>query len=301
MSTLDWDKLRVFHAVAQAGSFTKAGHDLSLSQSAISRQISDLEGRLKITLFHRHARGLILTEQGEVLHKAVREVYLKLKAAESQISETGHTPSGELRVTTTMSLGVTWLMPMLHEFREQYPLITLEVVLDDRELDLSMREADVALRLIPSRVETNLIRKHLMYIDLKLYAHKAYLEKVGRPKTLEDLSKHSLLAFPSDCPAPIEDVNWLLEAGQPAGEPRRAVLRANSFQALLAATSSGMGISSIPNYMAIPYDELEVVLPDVSIPRVEVFFVYTEELRDSAKVAAFHDFLMKKAALQHKA
>ena len=294
--SLDWDKLRIFHAVSQAGSFTKAGQDLGLSQSAISRQISDLEAKLKIPLFHRHARGLVLTDQGEVLQRTARDVFLKLKAVESQITESREIPSGELRVTTTFTLGSTWLIPLLPEFHQQYPEVQLNVILDDRELDLSMREADVALRMLPTPGDSNLIRRHLMYIELKLYAHRAYLERRGRPKSLDALVHHDLLAFPEDAPWPFEQVNWLVDAGMPAGQHRNTVLKVNSYMALLAAAQKEMGIASLPNYLAQPFRELEVVLPEIDIPRVEVFFVYTEELRNSIKISAFRDFLLRKSA-----
>lgn len=294
--SLDWDKLRIFHAVAQAGSFTKAGQDLGLSQSAISRQISDLEAKLKISLFHRHARGLVLTEQGEVLQRAARDMFLKLKSVESQITESRENPSGELRVTTTFTLGSTWLVPLLPEFHQMYPDVHLDVILDDRALDLSMREADVALRMLPTPTDSNLIRRHLMYIELKLYAHRAYLERRGRPKSLDDLANHDLLAFPQEAPFPFEEVNWLLEAGTPPGQQRPAVLKVNSYMALLAATQKEMGIASMPNYLAQPHRELEIVLPEIDIPRVEVFFVYTEELRNSVKISAFRDFLLRKSS-----
>jgi DNA-binding transcriptional LysR family regulator len=292
----DWDRLRIFHIVANAGSFTKAGQELGLSQSAISRQISDLETRLKVGLFQRHARGLVLTEQGETLQRAVRDVFLKLKSVEAQITESKAHPSGELRVTTTMALGALWLTPVLAEFRQSYPDISLTLLLDDRELDLNMREADVALRMLPTRTDSNLIRRHLMYIELKLYAHRAYLERRGRPKTLDDLAHHDLLAFPDDGPQPHESVNWLIEADMPPGQQRHAVLRANSYQALFTAVQNEMGIASLPNYLAKGHRELEIVLPEVDIPRAEVFFVYTEELRNSIKVTAFRDFLLRKAA-----
>lgn len=293
---LDWDKLRIFHTVALAGSFTKAGQDLGLSQSAISRQISDLEAKLKIPLFHRHARGLVLTEQGEVLQRAARDVFLKLKSVESQITESRENPSGELRVTTTFTLGSTWLVPLLPEFHRMYPDVHISVILEDRELDLSMREADVALRMLPTATDSNLIRRHLMYMELKLYAHRAYLERRGRPKTLDDLVSHDLLAFPEDTPWPFEQANWLLDANMPSGQHRNAILKVNSYMALLGATQQEMGIASLPNYLAMPHRELEVVLPEVDIPRVEVFFVYTEELRNSIKIAAFRDYLLRKSA-----
>ena len=139
-SAMDWDKLRIFHAVADAGSFTHAGHELGLSQSAVSRQISALEEGLNVPLFHRHARGLILTEQGEVLYRTAHEVFTKLTAAQTRLMDSKEKPSGELRITTTVGLGSVWLTPRLKEFTELYPQINVTLLLDDRELDLAMRE-----------------------------------------------------------------------------------------------------------------------------------------------------------------
>ena len=95
--------------MAEAGSFTHAGELLNLSQSAVSRQISALEESLETTLFHRHARGLILTEQGELLYQTTHEVYHKLAMAEAQLSESKERPSGPLKITTTIGLGSLWL------------------------------------------------------------------------------------------------------------------------------------------------------------------------------------------------
>ena len=156
---LDWDKLRVFHAVAEAGSFTRAGEALNLSQSAVSRQVSSLEESLNVTLFHRHARGLIVTEQGELLFRTVREVFAKLAMAEAQLTESRERPKGTLKVTATIGLGSTWLAPRIGEFIEIYPDVSVDLVLEDRELDLSMREADVAIRLLPPR-QPELIQRH---------------------------------------------------------------------------------------------------------------------------------------------
>ena len=115
---MDWDKLRVFHAAAEAGSFTHAGEALGLSQSAVSRQVSGLELDLQAPLFHRHARGLILTEQGEVLFRTVRDMVMKLDAARTRLSDTRERPRGELRVTTTVGIGTNWLTPRIGEFIE---------------------------------------------------------------------------------------------------------------------------------------------------------------------------------------
>src|SRR5579883_480449 len=148
---MDWDKLRVFHAVAEAGSFTHAGESLNLSQSAVSRQISALEESLSVPLFHRHARGLILTEQGEALYHTAREVFAKLAMTEAMLSESKDRPKGPLKVTTTVSFGSAWLTPRIREFTDLYPEIQVSLIVDDSELDLSMREADVAIRMSPPR------------------------------------------------------------------------------------------------------------------------------------------------------
>ena len=106
---MDWDKLRIFQAAAEAGSFTHAGETLGLSRSAVSRQVGALEHELGTPLFHRHARGLILTEQGEMLREAVHDVVLKLDAVRSRLIDTREKPHGDLRVTSTLALGANWL------------------------------------------------------------------------------------------------------------------------------------------------------------------------------------------------
>ena len=118
---LDWDKLRIFHAAAEAGSFTHAAEILHLSQSAISRQVSALEAEVNTKLFHRHARGLILTEQGEMLYKTAHEVLMKLETVKTQLTETREKPSGKLRITTTVGLGQGWLTEKVHEFQATTP------------------------------------------------------------------------------------------------------------------------------------------------------------------------------------
>ncbi len=143
---MDWDKLKVFHAAAEAGSFTHAGEQLGLSQSAVSRQVSALEQELSVSLFHRHARGLILTEQGDLLFRTAHDVFMQLQAARAKLTDSRERPSGDLKITTTPGVGINWLIPRLGEFTALYPEIRISLIVTDEELDLSMREADVAIR-----------------------------------------------------------------------------------------------------------------------------------------------------------
>ncbi len=286
---MDWDKLRVFHAVAEAGSFTHAGETLNLSQSAVSRQISALEDALQVPLFHRHARGLILTEQGETLNRTVREVFAKLAMTEALLTESKEKPTGRLKVTTTTGFGASWLAPRMKDFLEAHPDVTVTLLLDDSDLDLAMREADVAIRMHAPK-QPDLVQRHLMTINWGVFASPAYLKAHGMPERAEDLDAHRLVSW-GDYRSPVDDINWLLEAGRRAGSNRRPVFEVNSFQALLAAVSAGIGIAALPDYL-VRDDGLVRILTDLKAPKVEAYFVYPDELRSSKRVAVFRDFLL---------
>ena len=191
---MDWDKLRIFHAAAEAGSFTHAGDALNLSQSAVSRQVSALEEELQTPLFHRHARGLMLTEQGEVLFRTVQEVIAKLDATRSRLTDSRERPNGELRITTNLGFGTGWLTPRLKGFLDTYPEVKVRLLLTDDDLDLGMREADIAIRLREPE-QPDLIRRRLFTISYHLYAAPAYIKEHGQPHTLDDLDRHRLLGL----------------------------------------------------------------------------------------------------------
>ena len=293
--SMDWDKLRVFHAVAEAGSFTHAGESLNLSQSAVSRQISALEESLSVPLFHRHARGLILTEQGELLFRTAREVFAKLAMAESLISESKDRPKGPLKITTTVAFGSIWLTPRIREFMELYPEIQVSLVVDDSELDLSMREADVAIRMSPPR-QPDLIQRHLVSVQVHIYASPDYLKKYGTPQRPEDLDNHRLIVYGEDSRPPVPGVNWLLDAGAKPGHDRRPILSVNNTYGMLRAVMSGLGLSSLPDFVAYENNSLVRVLPELAGPPNEAYFVYPEELRASKRISVFRDFLLRKVA-----
>ncbi len=294
---MDWDKLRVFHAVAEAGSFTHAGETLNLSQSAVSRQISALEEALAVPLFHRHARGLILTEQGETLNRTVRDVFAKLAMTEALLTESKEKPAGRLKVTTTVGFGSSWLAPRLQGFLETYPDISVALLLDDMELDLAMREADVAIRFhVPK--QPDLVQRHLMSMTWSVCASADYLKKHGVPQRVEDLDAHKLITFGTHHP-PVPDINWLAEAGRRPGNPRRALLEVNSIIAMQMTIRSGLGLGALPDYLVSENDGLVRLLPDLNTPKVDVYFVYPEELRNSKRVAVFRDFLLARLAEMH--
>ena len=292
---MDWDKLRIFHAVAEAGSFTHAGEKLNLSQSAVSRQISALEGSLKVPLFHRHARGLVLTEQGDVLYRTAHEVFGKLAMTEAMLTDSKERPRGELRINTTVAFGSTWLAPRLNDFLDTYPEIEVHLILSDRSLDLTVREADLAIRLTPP-TQAELIQRHLFTVHIHIFASGGYIKRHGMPSTTEELDDHRVIVYGHDTSPPVPDVNWLLRIGRKSNDLRTPSLTVNNVYAIMRAIQSGAGLGALPEFMAQNDNELVRVLPDLDGPRIDAYFVYPEELRTSKRIAVFRDFLLRKVA-----
>ncbi|MHA7777124.1 LysR family transcriptional regulator [Roseibium sp. M-1] len=290
---MDWDKLRIFHAAAQAGSFTHAGDTLHMSQSAVSRQVSALEHDLGVPLFHRHARGLLLTEQGELLYRTANDVLMKLEAVQSSLSDSKDKPSGILRVTTTVGLGSTWLTARIKNFIDLYPDVDLHLIFDDDELDLGMREADVAIRL-RQPTQPDLIQRKLFTVHFHLYASPEYLQRFGTPVSIEDLDTHRLITFGEQAPAYLRSMNWLETAGRLPTSPRRSVLKANNLVAIKRAVQNGVGIAMLPDYIIDKSSNVVPLMADLEdkVPSFDTYFVYPSELKNTARVTAFREFLL---------
>jgi len=293
---MDWDKLRIFHAVADAGSLTHAGEVLHLSQSAVSRQIRALEESLNATLFHRHARGLILTEQGELLFDATRSMDQRLEAATARIRDSADEVFGELRVTTTMGFGLLWLAPRLSQLYENYPDLRIDLILKERVLDLPMREADVAIRMKePSQAD--LIRKRLMSVNMRLYATQDYLNEHGNPESPEDLKDHRLICqstTATQVSASAIFTQQLLTYNV------RSLLTVNNYFGVLQGLLSNLGIGVLPDYVTEDFPNLVRVLPDMESNDIPVFLAYPEELRHSKRIAAFRDFVTEEIIARRK-
>jgi DNA-binding transcriptional LysR family regulator len=288
---MDWDKVRVFRIVAGSGSFTEAGEILNLSQSSVSRQISALEHDLGVTLFHRHARGLILTEQGELFQKTAEEVFQKLNLAQGQLQDTRHLPEGPLVITVSDFVGTTWLAPRLKKFREMYPQIQLTILFDDRVLNIGMREADAAIRL-HKPTDPDLIQRKLVTVNFHICGSKEYLEKRGIPKNAEDLKDHSLLGFPKSIVSPLPQPNWLFDVSGVDIEHDSNIMMMNSMYAVHKAAQTGVGLAALPDYLIKSKDDLVAILDDLRQPSVDMYFAYAEERRNSRRINVFRDFLI---------
>src|ERR1700761_725880 len=292
---MGWDKLRIFHAVASAGSFTHAGQMLTLSQSAVSRQISALEEEITTPLFQRHARGLTLTDEGELLYGAVTDVLARVGKAEEALRNAQSAPRGSLKITTSHGLGTFWILPRMQAFMADYPELQVHLVFEDRELDLAQREAAIAIRM-RAPVQADLIQRKLFAVHYHLYADEKYLTRHGAPQNFGDLTKHMLVAYGETAAPEIRDVNWLIDAVRkiaPDGNYR--AIRINSMTGILQAVEAGMGVAALPDYVTEDRKHLVRVLPDVEGPTFDVHLVYCDALRQSKRVAAFRDFIVRES------
>lgn len=284
---MDWDKLRIFHSVAEKGSLTHAGDVLHLSQSAVSRQIRALEESLAVTLFHRHARGLILTEQGELLYDATQAMVKRLDATAARIRDSEDEVFGELRVTTTTGFGTLWLAPRLARLYEKFPALKIDLMLEERVLDLPMREADVAIRMKePSQAD--LIRKRLMNIRMRMFASPEYLDKNGTPQSMDEMTQHRLISQHAGTPQVQAGANLVQEL---MSHDIPSTLTVNNYFGVLQGVLNHLGIGVLPDYITEDFPHLVRVLPDVESGEVPVFLAYPEELRHSKRVEAFRNFV----------
>lgn len=291
---MDWDKLRIFHAAAEAGSFTHAGDTLHMSQSAVSRQVSALERDLRVALFHRHARGLQLTEQGELLYRTAADVLSKLQTAEMLLTDTTSKPRGEIKITAPIGLGTVWVTQRLREFMDLYPEIQIDLILDDDQLDIAMRQADVAVW-IHEPLNSTLIRRQLGSVKIKAYASANYIRRYGTPQTPADLDRHRILTYSGKPQNFLATLSWLEHLGRDGRPPRPAALRATSLIALKYAVRVGIGIGMIPDYMTEEETDLVPLLVEHSPPPLPMLFVYPEELKTSKKVQVLRDYLVSQS------
>jgi len=296
---MDWDKLRIFYCVAEAGSFTRASARLDITQSAISRQMSGLESRMGVPLFHRHVRGLILTEQGELLLRTVREVFSDLAMAEARLTDKKEGAQGSLAISCTIGFGTTWFVPRLMQFLKKNPEILINVNFSDDPVDVSIRESDVAISSAVMRDES-LIYHELISRPLYFYASRKYLLNHGVPIQAEDLDRHQLIAYCDKALLPYDDVNYVLTCGSPPGVMREAYISMNNLYGIAKMVETGSGIGCLPIYLAEKFKDLVQILPDVPAPYVRFYFVYPRQLKNSQRIIKLWEFLQQEVAKDNK-
>jgi DNA-binding transcriptional LysR family regulator len=260
----------------------------------VSRQVSALEKELNVALFHRHARGLVLTEQGEMLFGTASEIMNKLSTAETLLSDTTTKPTGDLKITAPVGLGSVWVTQRLREFLELYPDIRIELVLTDEQLAIAMRAADVAIWSSEPQ-QSELIRRPLFNMKLHAFASTNYVRRHGTPQSIAALDGHPIISLSGTPAAHLSAIHWLETAGLDGRPPRKPVFVANNIIALKYAIRAGIGIGLIPDYLTEEETDLVPVLRETQLPTLPIYFVYPEELKTAKKVQVFRDFLVAKA------
>lgn len=289
---VDWDKLRIFNHVAWSGSLTKASEKLALSQSAVSRQISALEGMMGCRLFRRHPRGLMLTEQGDILFETTQEIFGRISNTLSILKDTKDMAAGHLRIATTQTFSNFWLAPRIHKFLSLYPEVRITQIISDDETNLLQEGADLAIKSTPSS-QLRMIQRPLMTFSRGIYASETYLEKNGEPRKLEDLAVHKLIVF-GEYANSLDNTNILLYLGLNEDSPKRIpYFTVNSNLAIATAAANHLGIAVLDEYIAATHPNLRRILASVKLPELTYYLEYPEELRRSKKIAAFRDFIME--------
>ncbi len=293
---MDWDKLKVFHAAAEAGSLHPCGRAARpVAIGGVAPGVRARAGDLSVSLFHRHARGLILTEQGELLYRTAHEVFMKLEAARAKLTDSRERPNGELKVTTTPGLGVHWLTPRLGEFLDLYPDIQITLITTDEELDLAMREADVAIRL-RQPTQPDLIQRKIVlgaFPRLRLARLSQAFRHAARARRPRQAPHHSARRL--RC-RPISPAGaCCLKSGATAKSPRVPLLTINNVLGLVRACQRGLGVAMLPDYLVEENGGLVQLFGEADTLALDAYFVYPEELKSVARVQVFRDFLVANA------
>jgi DNA-binding transcriptional LysR family regulator len=285
MSDLDWSALRDFLSVAKTGSLSRAAQELKISQPTLSRRIAALELQLNTRLFVRTPRGLLLTDDGEAALEGARRVEQEALSIERKADAAQQTLTGTVRISLTEGLGTAWLPQKLAAFHKLHPGLCVEILVENRAVDLVRREADIAVRMFRPQ-QPDLIAKHAADVVMGMYASRDYLKKNGTPARAEDLKGHTLVGFEEGMgrhPA-VQQFESLFER-------EKIVHRSNSFLGQLAATRAGVGLGVHDCFLAVQYPELVRLMPRYFRHTLQAWLVTHPDVRRSGRIRAVYDFI----------
>ncbi|MET0401620.1 MAG: LysR substrate-binding domain-containing protein [Cystobacter sp.] len=285
MGTPDLNLLPLFVAVAETRTMSAAAHKLGIPKSSVSRGVASLEDALGVQLFHRSTRKLALTTAGSAFYEKVRPVVAALRDITGSLPEQETEPSGELRITAPIDMGLTFLAPLAAEFSARYPAIHLDIRPTNRTVDLVGEGFDLALRVAEKLSDSTLVARKLSRLELGLYASPAYLTRRGLPRTPQDTAEHDWVVFRGGRPlAPALAV------------PPKPRLVSDDLLFVHRAIRQGLGLGMIPTFVAredVSAGLLVRVLPSFALDAAgSLFFVYPRTEHVPRKVAAFRDFLL---------
>lgn len=282
---MDWSFIKDFLAVAEAGSLSGASRRLKVSQPTLSRRISELEESLGATLFLRTPKGLLLTETGEGILADARVMEETALAIERRADAGREALDGAVRVSCTEGLGTHWLPHKLAAFHKSYPRLLIEILVDNRALNLVRREADIALRMFRPE-QPDLVAKKIGRVTLGMYATASYLAEHGTPRRIADLKSHFHVGF-DEAMTVRDDIQNLERLFM----RDRIIHRSNSFIGQLRAAANGIGLAMVDCFLADPSPDLVRVLPDKLNYDMDVWLVTHAEIGRSARIRAVFDFI----------
>ncbi|RKH03211.1 LysR family transcriptional regulator [Corallococcus carmarthensis] len=278
---LAWDDLRFFLAVDRHGTHAAAGRALRVAPTTIGRRLAALEDAVGVRLLRRTPEGLVPTEAGLRLRVHAERVEAEVLASERELTGADQRVAGTVRITSGDGLAAYVLAPRLVELRDRHPDLGVELRAELRVLDLSRREADVALRMSRPR-EPALLARRLCDFPFRVYGSAAYLSRRGRPATVKELARHDWVRPDATLEGTPQEA-WL-ERHVPQA---RTVLRASNTVTLMAACAAGHGLAVLPELFAPHEPRLEPLLPRATgLPTRELWAVTHPDLRHNARVGA---------------
>lgn len=285
-------EMEAFATVVDQGGFTDAARKMGISKSAVSKHVSSLEARLGARLLNRTTRRVSPTEIGLAYYDRARRVLNDAGEADALVTSMQAAPSGLLRISVATDFGVNHLSPVLGEFLSEFPEITVNMVLNNRYVELISEGFDVAVR-IGELEDSTLRARKLTETSRRMVASPRYFEKYGRPEKIDDLNDHKLLHYSNQANSAV----WKLTS--PTGEKRQVRtagwLTVNDGQSLLNAAISGLGIAYLPSFLysdALEKGLVEDALPALPLETQGIYAVYPPGRFTQPKVRAFIDFLV---------
>ena len=287
---MDWTCIQDLVAVADTGSLSGAARRLGVSQPTIGRRIEQLERDLNASLFNRSPKGLVLTDTGEQVLVHAQRMAEEALAVERIASGSNLLLEGVVRVTLTDMLGVKWLPQKLPEFYARYPHLRLEVVVDNRTLDLVRREADIAIRFARPQ-QLDLVTRQSVMFSYGLYAADTYLRQHAQPVSLRDFRRHSFISYDET----VFHIPELKRLEKLVGQSQ-ITHRSTSLNGVLEAVSQGIGIGILGNYQASRVPGLVQIMPDKFNVTFTAWVVTHADIYRKARIRAVFDFLYEKLA-----
>ena len=289
-------EMEAFATVVDQGGFTDAAKKMGISKSAVSKHVSSLEARLGARLLNRTTRRVSPTEIGLAYYDRARRVLNDAGEADALVTSMQSAPSGLLRISVATDFGVNHLSPILGNFLQEYPDITVNMVLNNRFVELISEGFDMAIRVFELE-DSTLRAPKLTYTTKQIIASPAYFDKFGRPERIDDLNEHKLLHYSNQASGNV----WKITA--PSGEKRQVRtagwLTVNDGQSLLNAAVSGLGIAYLPSYLyadALAKGLVEEAIRSLPEEKLGIYAVYPPGRFTQPKVRAFIDFLVEEFA-----